>query len=98
MWTVLLFTGDRDDISRYADRILARAMTVEVMVRTDRDPQQEEALHQVCFCFVLDCDIKAKASFWIKIPLCYSKIWGCHPARFLRFVLIYKACREGGGF
>lgn len=32
---------------RYSDRILARAMTVEVAVRTDRDPQQEEALHQV---------------------------------------------------
>lgn len=39
--------GDKDDIVRYADRILARAMTVEVAVRTDRDPQQEEALHQV---------------------------------------------------
>ncbi|KAJ2948599.1 hypothetical protein O0L34_g7854 [Tuta absoluta] len=38
---------DKDDITRYADRILARAMTVEVAVRTDRDPQQEEALHQV---------------------------------------------------
>ncbi|XP_073953976.1 BAG family molecular chaperone regulator 2-like isoform X2 [Choristoneura fumiferana] len=38
---------DKDDISRYAERILARAMTVEVAVRTDRDPQQEEALHQV---------------------------------------------------
>ncbi|KAJ0174256.1 hypothetical protein K1T71_010402 [Dendrolimus kikuchii] len=38
---------DKDDIVRYADRILARAMTVEVAVRTDRDTQQEEALHQV---------------------------------------------------
>ncbi|XP_053614713.1 BAG family molecular chaperone regulator 2 [Plodia interpunctella] len=38
---------DKDDILRYAERILARAMTVEVAVRTDRDPQQEEALHQV---------------------------------------------------
>ncbi|XP_026320628.1 BAG family molecular chaperone regulator 2 [Hyposmocoma kahamanoa] len=38
---------DKDDITRYADRILARAMTVEVAVRTDRDAQQEEALHQV---------------------------------------------------
>ncbi|XP_063366747.1 BAG family molecular chaperone regulator 2 isoform X1 [Cydia amplana] len=38
---------DKDDISRYAERILARAQTVEVCVRTDRDPQQEEALHQV---------------------------------------------------
>lgn len=43
----ILSPGDKDDISRYADRILARAMTVEVAVRTDRDPQQEEALHQV---------------------------------------------------
>ncbi|CAK1550746.1 unnamed protein product [Leptosia nina] len=38
---------DKDDIMRYADRILARALTVDVAVRTDRDPQQEEALHQV---------------------------------------------------
>ncbi|XP_039759276.1 BAG family molecular chaperone regulator 2-like [Pararge aegeria] len=38
---------DKDDIARYADRILARAMTVEVAVRTDRDPQQEDALYQV---------------------------------------------------
>ncbi|XP_022128527.1 BAG family molecular chaperone regulator 2 [Pieris rapae] len=38
---------DKDDITRYADRIVARAMTIEVAVRTDRDPQQEEALHQV---------------------------------------------------
>lgn len=38
---------DKDDIMRYADRILARALTVEVAVRTDRDAQQEEALHQV---------------------------------------------------
>ncbi|XP_023939947.1 BAG family molecular chaperone regulator 2 [Bicyclus anynana] len=38
---------DKDDIARYADRILARAMTVEVAVRTDRDTQQEEALYQV---------------------------------------------------
>ncbi|CAH0724270.1 unnamed protein product, partial [Brenthis ino] len=38
---------DKDDIMRYSERILARAMTVEVAVRTDRDSQQEEALHQV---------------------------------------------------
>ncbi|CAH2984459.1 unnamed protein product [Chilo suppressalis] len=38
---------DKEDIVRYADRILARAMTVDVAVRTDRDAQQEEALHQV---------------------------------------------------
>uniref|UniRef100_A0A8R2RB96 BAG family molecular chaperone regulator 2 n=1 Tax=Bombyx mori TaxID=7091 RepID=A0A8R2RB96_BOMMO len=38
---------DKDDITRYADRILSRAMTVEVTVRTDRDHQQEEALYQV---------------------------------------------------
>ncbi|KAI8420303.1 hypothetical protein MSG28_008832 [Choristoneura fumiferana] len=41
-----LVSHDKDDISRYAERILARAMTVEVGLRTDRDPQQEEALHQ----------------------------------------------------
>ncbi|KAG7301314.1 hypothetical protein JYU34_014244 [Plutella xylostella] len=38
---------DKEDIMRYAERILARAMTVEVAVRTDRDAMQEEALHQV---------------------------------------------------
>ncbi|XP_059059050.1 BAG family molecular chaperone regulator 2-like [Achroia grisella] len=38
---------DKDEIMQYAERILARAMTVEVAVRTDRDSQQEEALHQV---------------------------------------------------
>lgn len=43
----MCYPGDKDDITRYAERILARAMTVEVAVRTDRDPQQEEALHQV---------------------------------------------------
>lgn len=44
---IMFYLGDRDDITRYAERILARAMTVEVAVRTDRDAQQEEALHQV---------------------------------------------------
>lgn len=39
--------NDKEDIFRYAERILARALTVEVAVRTDRDSQQEEALHQV---------------------------------------------------
>lgn len=44
---IISCSGDKDDILRYAERILGRAMTVEVAVRTDRDPQQEEALHQV---------------------------------------------------
>jgi len=38
---------DRDDITRYADRIISRCLTVEVKVLTQRDQMQEEALHQV---------------------------------------------------
>ncbi|KAL3288359.1 hypothetical protein HHI36_002807 [Cryptolaemus montrouzieri] len=39
--------NDREDINRYADRILSRCLTVEVKVLTQRDHSQEEALHQV---------------------------------------------------
>ncbi|OWR42319.1 hypothetical protein KGM_210466A, partial [Danaus plexippus plexippus] len=44
---------DKEDIMRYADRILARALTVEVAVRTDRDSQQEEALSQSPFLLII---------------------------------------------
>ncbi|XP_023023375.1 BAG family molecular chaperone regulator 2 [Leptinotarsa decemlineata] len=39
--------NDRDDVNRYADRIMSRCMTVEVKVLTQRDKMQEEALFQV---------------------------------------------------
>ncbi|XP_045481123.1 BAG family molecular chaperone regulator 2 [Harmonia axyridis] len=42
-----LAESDRDDINRYADRILSRCLTVEVKILTQRDNLQEEALHQV---------------------------------------------------
>lgn len=61
----ILSPGDKDDISRYADRILARAMTVEVAVRTDRDPQQEEALHQVCTFNSLSATNIVQSPSWI---------------------------------
>ncbi|VEN43824.1 unnamed protein product [Callosobruchus maculatus] len=38
---------ERDDVTRYADRIISRCMTVEVRVMTQRDKMQEEALFQV---------------------------------------------------
>ncbi|XP_018575337.1 BAG family molecular chaperone regulator 2 isoform X1 [Anoplophora glabripennis] len=41
------FLDDRDDIHRYADRIMSRCLTVEVKVLTQRDQMQEEALFQV---------------------------------------------------
>ncbi|KAJ8934144.1 hypothetical protein NQ314_013554 [Rhamnusium bicolor] len=39
--------NDRDDVNRYADRIMNRCHTVEVRVLTQRDQMQEEALFQV---------------------------------------------------
>ncbi|CAH1116533.1 unnamed protein product [Phaedon cochleariae] len=39
--------NDRDDVNRYADRIVSRCLTVEVKVLTQRDKMQEEALFQV---------------------------------------------------
>ncbi|CAH0550625.1 unnamed protein product [Brassicogethes aeneus] len=44
---LLLDDNDREDINRYADRIMNRCLTVEVKVLTNRDQMQEEALHQV---------------------------------------------------
>lgn len=41
------FLDDRDDVNRYADRVMSRCLTVEVKVLTQRDCQQEEALFQV---------------------------------------------------
>ncbi|KAK9877522.1 hypothetical protein WA026_018630 [Henosepilachna vigintioctopunctata] len=42
-----LVESDKDDIHRYADRIMSRCLTVEVKILTQRDSLQEEALHQV---------------------------------------------------
>lgn len=44
---ISLFTDDREDVCRYADRIMSRCLTVEVKILTQRDQMQEEALHQV---------------------------------------------------
>uniref|UniRef100_A0A023F9S6 Putative bag family molecular chaperone regulator 2 n=2 Tax=Triatoma infestans TaxID=30076 RepID=A0A023F9S6_TRIIF len=38
---------DKEDIQKYLERVTTRCMTVEILVRTDRDEQQEEALFQV---------------------------------------------------
>ncbi|CAG9828155.1 unnamed protein product [Diabrotica balteata] len=42
-----LEANDRDDVTRYADRVMNRCLTVEVKVHTHRDKLQEEALFQV---------------------------------------------------
>ncbi|KAG5896413.1 hypothetical protein JTB14_022496 [Gonioctena quinquepunctata] len=39
--------NDREDVNRYADRVMSRCLTVEVKVLTQRDKMQEEALSQV---------------------------------------------------
>lgn len=38
---------DRDDVLRYAERLSMRCLTVDVMVKIQRDDVQQEALHQV---------------------------------------------------
>ncbi|XP_074094555.1 BAG family molecular chaperone regulator 2 [Cotesia typhae] len=38
---------DREDILRYAERLSMRCLTVEVMVKVQRDDVQQDALHQV---------------------------------------------------
>ncbi|XP_012284410.1 BAG family molecular chaperone regulator 2 [Orussus abietinus] len=38
---------DRDDILRYAERLSMRCLTVDVLVKIQRDQIQQEALHQV---------------------------------------------------
>lgn len=38
---------DRDDVLRYADRLSMRCLTVDVLVKVQRDHVQQEALHQV---------------------------------------------------
>ncbi|KAJ8947267.1 hypothetical protein NQ318_014163 [Aromia moschata] len=43
----MLEENDKDDVNRYADRIMSRCLTVEVKVLTQRDHMQEEALFQV---------------------------------------------------
>lgn len=42
-----LAEADRDDVLRYTERLSMRALTIEVLVKTQRDQVQEEALHQV---------------------------------------------------
>lgn len=44
---MFVFSDDRDDVNRYADRVISRCLTVEVKVLTQRDTQQEEALFQI---------------------------------------------------
>ncbi|KAK6624838.1 hypothetical protein RUM44_011702 [Polyplax serrata] len=39
--------AEKEDVQRYADRILARCSTIEVSVTTVRDHIQEDSLHQV---------------------------------------------------
>ncbi|CAK9802801.1 BAG family molecular chaperone regulator 2 [Anthophora plagiata] len=38
---------DRDDVLRYAERLSMRCLTVDILVKIQRDQIQEEALHQV---------------------------------------------------
>lgn len=40
-------TADRDDVLRYAERLSMRCLTVDVLVKVQRDHIQQEALHQV---------------------------------------------------
>ncbi|XP_014248277.1 BAG family molecular chaperone regulator 2 [Cimex lectularius] len=42
-----LHETDRDDIEKYMERVSTRCLTIEILVRTVRSSQQEEALHQV---------------------------------------------------
>lgn len=39
--------ADKDDVLRYADRLSMRCLTVDVLVKIQRDNVQQEALHQV---------------------------------------------------
>lgn len=38
---------DKDDVLRYAERLSIRCLTVDILVKTQRDNVQQEALHQV---------------------------------------------------
>lgn len=38
---------DKDDVLRYAERLSLRCLTVDVLVKIQRDQNQQEALHQV---------------------------------------------------
>lgn len=44
---VALEEADRDDVTRYADRLCMRCLTVDVLVKITRDQVQTEALYQV---------------------------------------------------
>ncbi|KAK0167813.1 hypothetical protein PV327_001673 [Microctonus hyperodae] len=39
--------SDRDDVLRYAERLSMRCLTVDVLVKVQRDDMQQDALHQV---------------------------------------------------
>lgn len=50
---VLLFdVADKDDVLRYADRLSTRCLTVDVLVKIQRDHIQQEALHQVFVIYI----------------------------------------------
>lgn len=43
----LSLLADKDDVLRYAERLSMRCLTVDVLVKVQRDHIQQEALHQV---------------------------------------------------
>jgi BCL2-associated athanogene 2 len=43
----LYVIADRDDVLRYAERLSMRCLTVDVLVKVQRDCIQQDALHQV---------------------------------------------------
>ncbi|XP_043461414.1 BAG family molecular chaperone regulator 2 [Leptopilina heterotoma] len=44
---ISLEDSDKDDVLRYAERLSMRCLTVDVLVKVQRDHIQQEALHQV---------------------------------------------------
>ncbi|XP_077293140.1 BAG family molecular chaperone regulator 2 isoform X2 [Arctopsyche grandis] len=46
-WMLELDEFERDEMKHSIERVLSRCMTVETIVHTNRDPQQEECLHKV---------------------------------------------------
>lgn len=44
---LLYFSGEKDEIVHFTERVSARCGTVEICVRTVRNEMQEESLHQV---------------------------------------------------
>ena len=45
--SAVFLLADRDDVLRYAERLSMRCLTVDVVVKIQRDHVQQEALHQV---------------------------------------------------